>query len=162
MAHNRTKKHQIYIISVVCIGWLITASVFYRLVKHYSSQEWIATQGQIIETDIFENSYERGGTKYHYSPIVKYHYLIENDTLLGSRVAITTPKTNTKSGMEKLMHEYGFFEGNTIPVYYNPENANESALIVESTKSTALTWVMAIFFLFCSIAGIFEIRGKLG
>jgi hypothetical protein len=64
--------------------------------------------------------------------------------------------------MEKLMHEYGFFEGNTIPVFYNPENAYESALIVESTKSTALTWVMAIFFLFCSIAGIFEIRGKLG
>ena len=148
------------ILMLFAITWL--GYVSFDLYSSYQSRKWNATNGTIDEVSIGEYSYERGGTKYHYSAYVSYSYSISGKEYKGNRLAVLPIKYNSKSGIKSFLQEQNFEVGNNTKVYYKPDNILETVLIVDNAKSTTMPWVIFGFLVLCICGGVMELMGKLG
>lgn len=120
--------------------WLMTAGVViaviatgYGLLKLKSSGEWESVDGVILESSIekiIRSSQMRAGgdRAIDYKVNLRYRYSVNGQELTGDNVVAGVPNiAGSKIVAEDMLSQYP--AGKTVPVFYNPDNPADAALI---------------------------------
>lgn len=113
------------------------------------SQGWSSTIGKITKSSIQrEASYESSNTLYF--PEVEYLYEFLGTEYTGNRITFggSTGNSNRKKSEETLAK---YPVGKSIPIYYDPNNPQDSVLIRKMGTGGMVFLVVGILFVFISI-----------
>lgn len=98
------------------------------------SEHWPSVQGKMVG----ESRSIRKKQRVH----ISYEYSVSNVTYKNSRVNFQDDKSSKK----KISHQYKV--GDSLPVYYNPEHADQSVLMPGSTLASLLMKLFGAVFCF--------------
>lgn len=158
---NKRKLPKGYTWFLLVFGLVWLGYTIFGLYENYQSSTWNSTTGEITSVKIESTSYQRGGTKYHYSAVVSYNYTVNNKWFTGSNLSSMPIVYNSATAMQNLLQERGISKGESVAVYYKPSDASQAALIVDHRSSTTMQWIICMFLVMCITGAILELMGKL-
>jgi hypothetical protein len=95
-----------------------------------ATEDWIATQGTIVESSIVSvsvNSGRRGQASTKYRPELLYEYLADGSKYSSSKIEVGAPLVFKRREQASLSAQ-PYTQGSTPTVFYNPVNPAESVL----------------------------------
>jgi hypothetical protein len=119
--------------------------------KATESLNWPETKGTVTESAV-KKDYDtdaEGFTTTTYVPEINYQYEVNNVTFTNQRISFggTTSYSSQKKA-EQALSQYPL--NATVPVFYNPDNPDDSVL-VKGTKGTMLLIILGAVFVTISI-----------
>ncbi len=147
------------------IGAVLVYKYFQEKREAEESQGWSSTIGRITKSFMRrEASYESSNTIYY--PEVEYDYEFLGTEYTGHRISFggSTGNSNHRKSEEVLAR---YPVGKSVPVFYDPNNAEDSVLIREmGTGGKVFLFVGALFLLisvcaFC-VGGVIAIASLMG
>ena len=104
-------------------GWML-GTALWGWYKKRESVTWPAVQGQVIATQIREESHEEGRS---FIPEVRYAYRVQGQTYTGDRLSFgLPPEFWSRHKAETFLADYPV--GHPVTVFYNPEHPDDAVL----------------------------------
>lgn len=96
------------------------------------AQSWSSTTATVLESSIEEEPGRNamGNINAAFRVLVQYEYLVDGKTLQGNRVSFGSPTFDYVTASNVIEQ---FTAGKQVPVWYNPENPEESVLAPKTT-----------------------------
>ncbi len=127
---------------ILPIAFVLSVAGIWQMVPYRRARSWLKTTATIIHIE--ESSYREQGEHHHFTyffPIVRYEYPFNGKKYQSDRVSfevenIGVPELNNwgvkTADREKFWH--GWAEGTKIEAFVNPDNAEESVIIRETSR----------------------------
>ena len=141
------------------IGVLLFGGVFvylaFEVIRHETgnlrggsaSQNWPTVDGQIISSTI-ETKHTSGDSTRYYT-VVEFEYSVDGTSFQGDRVYFGMQPTTHRSTAEDISRRYSV--GRIVPVFYDPEDAQNSVL---EPGTSSQSWMgIGVGILFVLFAG---------
>ncbi len=90
------------------------------LFKGFRTYKYLQTDGFVLSTDIKR---ELGIRRAYFEPLITYEYIVQGSKYIGSTFSVNFI-TIYRSTIEKIISEH--IPGNSVAVYYDPENPKKS------------------------------------
>ncbi|MDM7948111.1 DUF3592 domain-containing protein [Hydrogenophaga sp.] len=134
---------QIASLIAIVLGLGSGAYLLRSLIRQHSSKRWPTTIGEILESNIEEDS---DG----WAPHVRYAYAVERKHYTNDRLYFHLSNGSTERDARKHLSPYPV--GKRVTVYYNPRKPEEAVL----DRRMPLWWPIFWFFfaLFMLVAGV--------
>ncbi|MEI7687928.1 MAG: DUF3592 domain-containing protein [Planctomycetota bacterium] len=142
------------------------ASIYYarqNQLKRRAAQAWPTAPGQILTCRVYEekNRDKDGSTSTQYRRSIEYEYAVGEKTYRSKRIDFGNESIyHLKGSCERALQPYR--AGATVPVYYNPDNAEDAVLDVKKGSALTLYCVGVLFlgvgllFLYFTLIGGFR------
>ncbi len=112
---------------IVPCGLIVIISSIVDLHKmKLASETWLQTKAKMVKSHLVKYR----ATSNDCSLFVEYHYSLKGVEYVSKRISFIEP--NTKALCEEIQSR--FPEGETIDIFYDPENPKNSALIVDLSE----------------------------
>ena len=124
---------------------IVTGLVFGRpiLNKAKASEQWPQTQGEVLESELHESQDDNSTT---YAAHVIYRYSLDGGEFESDRIWFGGDySTSNRSAMFEIVKKYSV--GQTITVYYSPDDPAEAVLMPGAYISSYLLFVIGMVFL---------------
>jgi hypothetical protein len=108
--------------------WL-AATVLYvpGVLSAFASAGWPATEGRILATSIDSRPSRRSG--FTYELVLSYSYTVDGREYTGDRIDfIDGVQAKAREELERERQRYGFVDGETVMVHYDPADPARSVL----------------------------------
>lgn len=124
--------------------------------KEKASEGWAEVPGKVLESRIEQSekkSQKTSERRYRYEPVVLYQYEVDGKTRSGNSLVLNSNPLDTRTEAEELLED--FQVGNEVPVFFNPENPDESCLVRGGNGGTAMTLGMGLIGVLLSLKTFF-------
>ena len=112
-----------------------------------ASQDWPTVDGQIISSTV--ETIHTSGDSTRYYAVVEFEYSVDGTSFQGDRVYFGMQPTTHRSTAEDISRRYSV--GRIVPVFYDPEDAQNSVL---EPGASNLSWMgIGVGILFVLFAG---------
>jgi hypothetical protein len=106
----------------------------YATMRISQARNWPQAQGQVLASDVTSRVQEGGKNRRRtrvYDAHISYRYLVAGRSYDSNRVWLTEPAVySTPDAADSFIAAYP--PGGTVSVHYNPKDAADSALVIES------------------------------
>ncbi|MCA9919076.1 MAG: DUF3592 domain-containing protein [Anaerolineales bacterium] len=119
-----------------------------------ASQDWPTTTGTVTTSELHT---QRSGDGYSYSPRIVYEYVVNDETLVSSRVTVADGSSSRPDGAQETVDRYPV--GAEVTVYYDTAVPTQSLL--EAGTPTVVTWLYRAGWAFAVIGGLVLVRSVL-
>ncbi len=128
----------------IVLGLGSGAYLLWSLIRQHASKRWATTRGEILESNIEEDS---DG----WAPHVRYAYDVERKHYVNDRLYFHLSNRSTERDARKHLSPYPV--GKTVTVYYNPRKPEEAVLDRQMPLWLPLFWLFfASFMLVVGVA----------
>ncbi len=143
-----SKKVGKIIILVGLLFGVLFANVGYSTYKKaVETENWPSVMGIVLESRVIEDTQD---TDTSYQPYIKYSYVVDNKQYINT---VIYPGDIINSGSYDSIKNFvdKYPERSQVPVYYNPNNPQDSVLIPGVSTGHIIILGIGIFFLVLSI-----------
>lgn len=115
----------IYIALIICITYF----GFISIPKSFKTKNWIEVSGKVTDSHLVktQKTHRSGKRITAFSANIHYEYIIDGQTYSGSKNRFSERSLNGEKIKQTMLERFPI--GATVPVYYNPNNPNESVLV---------------------------------
>ena len=120
--------------------------VYYILVQDYGNQNYNAHSGTVVSVSSKKLPKDFWNSQF-YTPIIQYEYVVNDRAMFGEKVCMLQSKFMMKAD-EISLFQSKYNVGDTVDIWLNPNNENESFLLKQYQFSPYCNILFMIFF-FC-------------
>ena len=143
---NKTRDGVIIVLGLIMFTLVLGGFGYNKFKLGRASLTWPAVEGEITVSHVVK---DRRDSKDYYTPVVNYKYRVGETEYIGSRIAADSLRTTHSYRTTKILEDFPM--GARVPVYYSPENPENTILIPGVQKMTYYLLAAAAACLFFAV-----------
>ena len=138
------------------VGVVLGGFLLWQLIKGMKAKNWPTAQGRVVDSRVSTSySYDDDGDRSTtYGAEISYRYDIDGSEYSGHRRTFSDFSSSNRRRAEKIVAQY--MPGTDVPVYYRPDDPEESVL------EPGINVVSVLFLLLPGIFVVIGVSGLLG
>ena len=136
------------------VGVLLGGFLLWQLIKGMKAKNWPTAQGRVIDSRVSTSvSYDDDGDRSTtYGAEISYSYDIDGYEYSGHRRSFSDFSSSNRRRAEKIVARYA--PGTNMPVYYRPDDPEESVLEPGINLVSVLFLLLPAIFLVIGVLGL--------